>query len=243
MNYSIEDPELIIQRTKQIKYSNVNSFNTYGDIIRDTVSGNQKVLDFGSANHSSTTTNIGNVSAHQIICENNKQVLAVDIVEHSSLRFSNSKYVNQDFLALDAAEQLDAVGNVSLVFAGNVIEHLSSPGDLFQLAHNVLPVGGEFVLTTVNPLWIIGLFDRWKIGYQSNCVDHTLLLGPPEIIELAERYGFSLIMWAYVGIDDMTPKFEPGGRISGRLIGLLYRYLRKKNQPPAHNLVGFKLVK
>jgi len=130
-----------------------------------------------------------------------------------------------------------------LFFAGNVIEHLSNVGLLFETANLILRDKGKLVITTVNPLWFIGLWDRLTLRYQSNCIDHVSLLGPQELIEFAERYGFSFDSWSYIGIGNMVNRFQPGGKIKGRAIGTLYGLIRKKKLAPAYNLIGVVMVK
>jgi hypothetical protein len=216
------------------------NISTYNNYIEFYVKDKSRVLDFGSANHSEETSTIGTRSAHEVICQNNKVVIAVDIEEHTGKKFMNAKYFQTNLFDPKKSRPSE-IGKVEVLFAGNVIEHLESPGNLFELAKDVLVYQGEIIITTVNPVWAIGVYDRINIGYQSNCVDHTVLIGVPEILEYANRFDLTLEEWNYIGKIDMTKRFEPGGKVLGRLIGLAYRFARHRDLPFAYNLVGFRL--
>ncbi len=240
MAKNIEDSNLIKSRTEMIEAKQGPNKSTYNNYIETYVKEKSRVLDFGSANHSAETSIIGARSAHEVICQNNKEVIAVDIEEHTGKKFINAKYF-QTNLFDDKKSRLSEIGKVEVLFAGNVIEHLESPGNLFELAKDVLVDQGEIIITTVNPVWAIGVYDRINIGYQSNCVDHTVLIGVHEIVEYANRFDLTLQEWNYIGKLDMTNRFEPGGKVLGRLIGLAYRFARHRDLPFAYNLVGFRL--
>jgi hypothetical protein len=243
VNRDIEERSLIEDRNRVLTGSRGLAFPTYESYIKSQVTQRQRVLDFGSANHSDETTIIGEKSAHQIVCESNHSVVAVDIVTHGAIRFANSIYLTVNLFDLTKEKQSEALGTIDSIFAGNVIEHLSDPGKLFELAKNLLEVDQKLVLTTVNPVWFIGIWDRLFLSYHSNCIDHTAILGPPEFIELAERYGFKVQEWNLIGKMDMTPRFGMGGRFIGRVTGLLYRAIRRIDASPAYNLIGCVLVK
>lgn len=182
MTKNIEDPNLIKSRTEMIEAKQGPNKRTYNNYIETYVKDKSRVLDFGSANHSAVTSIIGTRSAHEVICQNNKEIIAVDIEEHTGKKFINAKYFQLNLFDNDKSRLYD-IGKVEVLFAGNVIEHLESPGNLFELAKDVLVDQGEIIITTVNPVWAIGVYNRINIGYQSNCVDHTVLIGVPEILE------------------------------------------------------------
>ena len=254
MKRNIEDLSLIELRKEMLIQTRKENFSTYREFIMEKCSGD-RVIDFGFANHSENVTNLDEVSSHQTIAEISGQVLAIDIVNYSGIRYENTKYYIGDILdrkgksgggdgQRNLKESLqEEYLEFGLFFAGNVIEHLSNPGLLFETANLALRNHGKLVITTVNPLWFIGLWDRATMRYQSNCIDHVSLLGPQELIEFAERYEFTVESWSYIGIANMARKFQPGGRIKGRAIGLLYSYLRKFKLAPAYNLVGMVLIK
>lgn len=242
---NIEDVAHQEFRQRALNQTRTKNSGTYSGWIRENAQSSGTVLDFGYANHSDSTSVIGGITAHEVICKSNKKVIAVDIRVNDSIHFKNSRYLHTNLLGLSRDLQINITGQVEMVFAGNIIEHLDNPGELFDLAKNILPQvgGGMLVITTVNPLWFIGLFDRFTNSYQSNCLDHTLLAGPQEMFELSHRHGFALKSWAYIGKDEMTKKFEPGGRVLGRSVGFVYRFLRRMSFPPSYNLVGFKFIK
>ena len=78
-----------------------------------------------------------------------------------------------------------------MVICGEVIEHLGNPQGLFDSAARVLSPGGRLVLTTPNPYYF-GRTIRHLFGRDRESVDHTMLLFPSGIAELANRAGLKL---------------------------------------------------
>lgn len=242
MNQNVEDELEILNRSTILRSTKDANFPTYKDFVTQNGAGG-RVLDFGCANHSTDTSLIGGEFTHSVLSGVSSFLLGVDIVQYEGQKASNGKYICVDLLKNVAEANLLTGGNFDIFFAGNVIEHLNSTENFFKVAHDVLNDEGKLIVSTVNPLWIIGIWDRFKLTYQSNCVDHTIILGPPEFLELARRHNFTLDSWAYIGKEDMTERFEPGGRIFGRIIGAVYKYLRFSDNPCSYNLVGAVFVK
>jgi SAM-dependent methyltransferase len=245
MNRNIEDPKQIELRRKELNNTKSKNWPTYASFIKGNCAGD-KVVDFGFVNHSENTSNIDSDSSHQTITEVSKNVLAIDIIDYSGIRFKNSHYFIGDILGKDLRSLQNMIREefeYDVFFAGNVVEHLDNAGQLLDAAKLMLKSGGKLVITTVNPLWFIGLWDRVTLNYQSNCIDHVSLLGPQEFIELGNRYNFSVESWSYIGIENMVEKFQPGGKINGRMIGYLYSFLRWRSLGPAYNMVGIVMVK
>jgi hypothetical protein len=85
------------------------------------------------------------------------------------------------------------------VIAGEVLEHLNSPIDLFHFASQMLHPGGILVLTTPNPFEPI----RARRGARRETwesVDHVAYYPPTGVAELAERAGMRLTTATTVGL-------------------------------------------
>ena len=78
-----------------------------------------------------------------------------------------------------------------IVIAGELIEHIESPGQLLDNARAVLANDGLLVLTTPNPycLRLIGDHVRGKVREN---VDHLMYYFPSGIAELSSRHGWVL---------------------------------------------------
>jgi SAM-dependent methyltransferase len=94
------------------------------------------------------------------------------------------------------------------IIAGELIEHLESPGAFLRGCRSRLAKGGRLVLSTPNvftPMNFIGYiakYDRWANP------EHTCWFDPQTINELLERCGFSLKELRFV--DNILP--DPDAR-------------------------------
>ena len=92
----------------------------------------------------------------------------------------------------DGVKGLEDRAPFDVVVAGELIEHLPSPQQLFVFASDVLAPGGHLALSTPNP------YAPWRVragqvGHVWENVDHVQYLFPAGIAELANRTGFTLI--------------------------------------------------
>lgn len=100
MKRDIEDLSLIECRKEKLNQTKKENFSTYSGFIKEKCKGD-RVVDFGFANHSENITNLDEVSSHQTIAETAKQVLAIDVVNYSGIRFENTKYYIGDILDIE----------------------------------------------------------------------------------------------------------------------------------------------
>lgn len=108
-------------------------------------------------------------------------------------------------------------GEFDLAVMGEVVEHLGAPEPFLVNVRKMLRPDGRLVLTTPNPYM---LHRTWKSlrGTFPDSVDHALLLGPGNVLELATRAGFVLDAWRGVRLKDL-----PGAR--NRATAMLRRLL------------------
>jgi len=191
-------------------------------------------MDFGAANHGAATTNVGGTSTHDLVAEQAREVVAVDIVPFYSDPHPKCRYVVANLLNGDSWQNSN-IQLVDLMFAGHVIEHLDCPGDVFELANSAIERDGRLLIVTPNPLWFVGVWARSTYQNASVNVDHVALFGAGELAELAERHGFQLVEWRYAGRGDMVRSFRVYAGLKGRVIDAAYRFARARNLAFAHN--------
>lgn len=155
------------------------------------------VLDVGCADH--TVDAPGDVWLHKHIVEVARGCLGADLDEErvAEMRARGYEAIVADITNRSDLAKLVERGPYEIIVAGEVIEHLSSPGDLLQAAATLLPVGGELLVTTPNPYapW------RFRAGLDGRVwenVDHVSYLFPSGMAELASRAGFRLIEYGTV---------------------------------------------
>jgi SAM-dependent methyltransferase len=234
-----DDESVLKWRRTKILDSRLRNVQTYKEFVMSNCE-RARVLDFGAANHSSQTTNLGNDFTHDWVAESARFVLAVDVVNFTRDPHSNCKYEVVDLLINDSREMLNEK-DFDVLFAGNVLEHLSSPELFFSAAKDLVSDQGRLVVAVPNAGWMIGVYDMLRGTSFSLNVDHVNNFYPGSLIELASRSGWEVESWCYLGKQDMVKAFRPGNLFDKLFFGLWYQIARTFDLPEAHNQLGFTL--
>jgi 2-polyprenyl-3-methyl-5-hydroxy-6-metoxy-1,4-benzoquinol methylase len=230
-----DDPRVVAWREERIRETAAAPLPRYEDVVV-TYCSDRRVLDFGAANHSLATTNVAGDSTHDLVARHASAVVAVDVVVFQRPPHAKCTYVTANLLCEDEWRAA-RIEPVDVLFAGHVIEHLETPGELFDLAARTLRANGVLIVATPNPLWLPGLWARAAYRNDSVNPDHLALFGAGELTELGERHGFALTEWRYAGRADMAPAFRTPGRVRGRIIDAAYRVCRERDLAFAHNSI------
>jgi 2-polyprenyl-3-methyl-5-hydroxy-6-metoxy-1,4-benzoquinol methylase len=118
-----------------------------------------------------------------------------------------------DLVSADA-QQLDLGRRFDVVFAGEVIEHLSCAAAFLDSAHRHLVPGGRLVLTTPNAFAVSNFVYRLA-GRPHVNDDHMCWFDETTLAQLVRRHGFEIVEVSYIG--HVTP---------GRLRRLVARAVR-----------------
>ena len=112
------------------------------------------------------------------------------------------------------AETMDLGRVFDVVWAGEVIEHLSNAGSFLDAARNHLRTGGRLVLTTPNVFAVSNFVYRLGGRPRMN-TGHTCWYDEVTLEQLLRRHGFSVVETEYVG-----------HRTPGRVRSVLARTIR-----------------
>lgn len=107
-----------------------------------------------------------------------------------------------EVVVADISEAAASVGvkPFDVVVAGEFIEHLGRPEDLFLFAAAVLRDDGELLITTPNP-YALHRVRTGQLRLTWENVDHVSYLFPSGIAEFADRHGFLLTAIATVHLE------------------------------------------
>jgi 2-polyprenyl-3-methyl-5-hydroxy-6-metoxy-1,4-benzoquinol methylase len=135
---------------------------------------------------------------HRLLASVATEIIGVDFEPTGVKAMRDAGYdVIEANISRDISE-ISARGPFDVVIAGELIEHLDAPIDLFFVASKVLTSGGSLVITTPNPyLPVRGRRGARRETWES--VDHVAYYPPTGIAELAERAGLTLMMATTVG--------------------------------------------
>lgn len=180
------DPTLIESRQKLLRHVRADPIPDRVAHLQSLARG-KKVLDLGVVDHTSDSDRRDHW-LHGQLRDVAGELLGIDIVadEVDKLRQQGYRVECMDVTAGERPE-----GRWDLIVAGELVEHLGSPGGLFDAAADLLDDDGVFVLTTPNP------YAPWRVvqhlrGRPYENADHALLLDGWGIAELAERAGLRL---------------------------------------------------
>jgi len=135
------------------------------------------------------------------------EVVGIELDEDLATR---ARALGYDVIAADA-QTMDLGRTFEVVWAGEVIEHLSCAGAFLDSARRHLQPGGRLVLTTPNAFAVSNFV--YRIGGRPRINrGHTCWYDETTLSQLLRRHGFEVVEIAYLPHD--TP-----GRIRARIAG------------------------
>lgn len=105
-------------------------------------------------------------------------------------------------IRLGDAEAFALDERFDVVFAGELIEHLTNPGRFLECARDHLEEGGRLVLTTPNRFSILAFYRLLRTGevprYEKELAPHVAYFDSDALSSLLGRHGYSEIEIGYV---------------------------------------------
>lgn len=147
----------------------------------------EHVLDVGCVRHDESLRNNGNL--HARISEVAEKTVGIDIVESEIEKMQQEGWE----VRVGDAENLNEINfrdEFDVVVAGELIEHLSNPGQFLDGAHDVTTTDGRLILTTPNP-HCITFTKKAMFGKQNNS-EHTCWFDEQFIGQISSRHGWKL---------------------------------------------------
>lgn len=151
------------------------------------------VLDLGCVNHEIEFF-MQESCLHSMMKPHCKTITGVDRKREEVAELNTIGYniICQDVEKLNLKKKYD------VIIAGEIIEHLSNPGNMLQSARKYLKDGGRLIITTPNAFSA----DRSIISLVREDVptnqEHTFYFTRQTLTELLSRYGFKVEKFHYV---------------------------------------------
>lgn len=141
---------------------------------------------------------------HARIQEVASEAIGIDI-QRDLLVLLRDQYGVSNLHVCDAEhlENLD-MGTFDVILAGEVIEHLASPGRFLGSARGLLGPDGSLVITTVNT-YCARRFLRVLFGAESVHADHVAYYSHRTVQRLGETYGYRVVERASYRITGRSP--------------------------------------
>jgi 2-polyprenyl-3-methyl-5-hydroxy-6-metoxy-1,4-benzoquinol methylase len=169
------------------------------DIIKPHVV-NSDVLDVGCVGTDAPT------ELHGRIAESANKVIGIDINKELV------EQIDRDDMVVADAETFVSEDEFDTVVAGELIEHLNSPGEFLSSTAQNLKNDGLLIITTPNSFGY-QYFSNRLLGREAINRNHTCWFDPLTLMQLAERYNFELQELGYLegvgGIESIVTRMAP----------------------------------
>ncbi len=197
-NIKMEKPKItkkyIEKKTfEKIKYK--ESLNIIKPLIK-----NKIILDCGAAQHSiKQILKSDKPWIHAFLSKYAKKIEGIDLAEDAVKKFKSLGYN----IKLGNVEEMNYNNKFEVIFAGDLIEHLSNPGKFLNKSYIALKPKGKLILTTPNTFSFLRIL-RVIFGFTNNPKvnpEHTFWFSPKTIKELIRREGFKNIKVHYYSMN------------------------------------------
>jgi 2-polyprenyl-3-methyl-5-hydroxy-6-metoxy-1,4-benzoquinol methylase len=156
-------------------------YNNKTNLIKTLVMPNDVVLDVGFWGQGVSVQDDNWV--HNILQKQAAEVYGLDVEFDSSLLEQTHSYIKA------SAENYSIEKKFDIIFAGDLIEHLSNPGLFLECSKKHLKTGGKIIITTPNCFNLFNLTEKISKSEPTVNHDHTCYFNSRTLSQLLEKNG------------------------------------------------------
>ena len=186
-------------------------FNNKTELIKTLIRAHESVLDVGFWGQAVKVERPD--WPHRVLLGNAKEVYGVD------LDYDVEKLEHPERYERSSAESFNFNRTFDVVFAGDIVEHLSNPGLFLECVKQHLTSDGRLIITTPNGFNLFILLEKLFKSEPNVNKDHVTYFNTTVLTQLLKRHGFEVTSVNY--IDSFKPEVSVLRRIVGALNGLL----------------------
>ncbi len=166
----------------------------------------KSVLDVGCVEHSTDNIDKVRIWVHGFLKQHAARLLGIDILEQDIQELKKRGYD----VEVQNAESFQVDDRFEVVFAGELIEHLSNPGAFLDRCREALAADGRLLLTTPNAFALSRLL-RSLLGLHNDPPaneEHTAWYSPKVLATLLARHGFEIERITYADYPHRKPRYR-----------------------------------
>jgi len=160
------------------------------ELVDSMIAKNHSVLDVGFWGQGVSFDDPNWV--HALLLARAKEVYGID------LEFDISKISHPERYIQVSAENFNLGRTFDVIFAGDLIEHLSNPGLFLESSKRHLSSDGKLVITTPNAFNVFNLAEKVSKGEPTVNHDHTCYFNPKTIKQLLDKNDLSVESIDYI---------------------------------------------
>lgn len=173
-------------------------YKSKSELIQNNIKDTDFVLDVGFWGQA---INIDNPDwVHNILLSQSKEVFGVD------LGFDETRLKNPQNYKKQSAENFDFEQKFDIIFAGDLIEHLSNPGSFLDSCKRNLKEDGKLIITTPNAFALFNIIEKFFKKEPEVNNDHTFYFNFVVLRKLLEKNGWEVVIEDY--LNDAWSKYN-----------------------------------
>ena len=190
------------------------------ELIERAVAPGKAVLDVGFSGQGVDAASPHWV--HNLLRGRTENVWGIDL-EFDETRLPGPK----DRYMKASAEDFSLPQKFDVIFAGDIIEHLSNPGLFLDSARRHLASGGTLVLTTPNAFNLFNIAEKFSKDEPTVNSDHTFYFNKKTLIKLLEKNGWKADEVSYLYSLELTHKESLKKKLLNGVYWLFARFTPK----------------
>lgn len=190
-------------------------FQNKTDLISNIIRDNESVLDVGFWGQGVSHNDQNWV--HKLIKNKTKNLYGIDLeFDEKLFRDNKDKYSKMNAESFDLPKK-----NFDVIFAGDLIEHLSNPGLFLKKAYEHLDKSGRLILTTPNAFNLFNIAGKITNFEPVVNHDHTCYFNSKTISKLLNKNGWEVEEIDYLYTLDVKYKES----YKKKILNILYKVL------------------
>jgi 2-polyprenyl-3-methyl-5-hydroxy-6-metoxy-1,4-benzoquinol methylase len=195
-------------------------FKNKKELIEKKVTQDERILDVGFYGQGIMPEDPNWI--HGMLLKKSPHVHALDLdFDISGLGLNEKNYHKA------SAESFDLGMKFDLIFAGDLIEHLSNPGLFLDSSKKHIAENGRLIISTPNTFNLFNLTEKLSKPEPTVNIDHTCYFNIKTLKQLFEKNGWYIDDWGYLYSLDVKYRQSYKKKVLNALYWVLSKFTNK----------------